>query len=438
MELSHLVMLLILLGCMAATIPVFMCLLFTGVACFLLYTSLPLDILFQSMFRAMDNFSLVVVLYFILCGNIMTTGATVDKLIKFANELVSWLPGGLGMAGCIACALFGAVSGSTVATVVALGGFMIPALIAQGYPEKYSVGVMASSGNLGIIIPPSISMILYSMITNVSLEGLFLTGFVPGILIVILVSIYTYFKFRGNTSIQRLPLPSKAHFFRTLRECMWALFLPIIIFVGIFSGAFTANEAAVVACVYAFILEIFIHKAMTLKQAYRVTVNSAITSATLLIIVAGATAFGRYLTLENIPNRVAEAVVHAINQPWVFLLVVNILLLIVGMFMDVISATLILGPVLIPLLVGYNIDAMHFGLLMTVNLAIGYITPPMGVSLYIAGQIAKRDIIFVTRSVMPFIIIQLIVLFLMTYFPKVVLWLPRLFGYAHAVAVRAL
>lgn len=438
MELNHLVMLLILLGCMASTIPVFMCLFFTSVICFLLYTTLPLDILVQSMFRAMDNFSLVVVLYFILCGNIMTTGATVDKLIKFANELVSWLPGGLGMAGCIACGLFGAVSGSTVATVVALGGFMIPALMAQGYEEKYSVGVMASSGNLGIIIPPSISMILYSMITNVSLEGLFLTGFIPGILIIILVCIYTYFKFRNNTTIQRLPLPSASHFFKTLRECIWALFLPIIIFVGIFSGAFTANEAAVVACVYAFFLEIFIHKAMTWKQAYRVTVNSAITSATLLIIVAGATAFGRYLTLENIPNTVAEAVVHAIKEPWVFLLVVNILLLIVGMFMDVISATLILGPVLIPLLAGYNIDAMHFGLLMTVNLAIGYITPPMGVSLYIAGQIAKKDIIYVTKAVMPFIVIQLIVLFAMTYMPKLVLWLPRLFGYAHAVAIRAL
>lgn len=438
MELNHLIMLLILLGCMAATIPVFMCLLFTGVACFLLFTDFPLHVLFQSMFRAMDNFSLVVVLYFILCGNIMTTGATVDKLIKFANELVSWLPGGLGMAGCIACGLFGAVSGSTVATVVALGGFMIPALVAQGYSEKYSVGVMASSGNLGIIIPPSISMILYSMITNVSLEGLFLTGFIPGIMIILLVCIYTYVKFRKDTSIQRLPIPTAKHFFRTLRECMWALFLPIIIFVGIFSGAFTANEAAVVACVYAFILEMFIHKAMTWKQAYRVTVNSAITSATLLIIVAGATAFGRYLTLENIPNRVAEAVVHAITQPWVFLLVVNILLLIVGMFMDVISATLILGPVLIPLLVGYNIDAMHFGLLMTVNLAVGYITPPMGVSLYIAGQIAKRDIIYVTKAVGPFILIQIFVLFVMTYFPKVVLWLPRLFGYAHAVAVRAL
>jgi len=187
-----------------------------------------------------------------------------------------------------------------------------------------------------------------------------------------------------------------------------------------------------------FFLEIFIHKAMTWKQAYRVTVNSAITSATLLIIVAGATAFGRYLTLENIPNTVAEAVVHAIKEPWVFLLVVNILLLIVGMFMDVISATLILGPVLIPLLAGYNIDAMHFGLLMTVNLAIGYITPPMGVSLYIAGQIAKKDIIYVTKTVMPFIVIQLIVLFAMTYMPKLVLWLPRLFGYAHAVAIRAL
>ncbi len=438
MELHHLIVLLILLGCMAATIPVFLCLLLTAVIAVSIYTDLPMQLLVQGMFRAMDNFSLVVVLYFILCGNIMTTGATVDKLIKFANELVSWFPGGLGMAACVACGLFGAVSGSTVATVVAMGGFLIPALIAEGYPERYSVGLLTASGNLGIIIPPSISMILYSMITNVSLEGLFLTGFVPGILIILLTCIYTYFKFRKDTTITKLAVPSARHFFNTLKECIWALFLPIIIFVGIFSGMFTANEAAVVACVYAFVLEIFIHKAMTWKQVFRVTVNSAITSATLLIIVAGATAFGRYLTLENIPNQVAEAVVKAIASPIVFLLVANILLLIVGMFMDVISATLILGPVLIPLLSGYGIDAMHFGLLMTVNLAIGYTTPPMGVSLYIAGQISKRDIIYVTRAVIPFMIIQLFVLFVMTYLPKVVLFLPRLFGYAHAVAERAL
>ena len=200
MELSDIIILLILLGCMATYIPVFMCLFFSAVLGFLLFTDLPLLLLFQTIFRSMDNFALVVVLFFILCGNIMTAGSIVEKLIKVANAVVSWLPGGLGMAGVLACGLFGAISGSTDATVVALGGFMIPALLDNGYPEKYTLGLMTTSPNLGVIIPPSIGMILYSMISNVSLEGLFLTGFIPGLMIMALVCIYTYLFFRKKLS----------------------------------------------------------------------------------------------------------------------------------------------------------------------------------------------------------------------------------------------
>ena len=197
MELNHILVLLILLGCMASYIPVFMCLFFTAVISFLLFTDLPLLLLAQSLLRSLDKFALVVVLFFVLCGNIMTAGSIVEKLIKVANSIVSWLPGGLGMAGVIACGMFGAISGSTVATVVALGGFMIPALLDNGYEESYALGLMTTSPNLGVIIPPSIGMILYMMISNVSLEGLFLTGFVPGILIIIGFCIYTYVKFKN-------------------------------------------------------------------------------------------------------------------------------------------------------------------------------------------------------------------------------------------------
>src|SRR5210317_2118597 len=196
METSDIIILSILLGGMATYIPVFMCLFFTAALGFVLFTNLPVLLLVQTLLRSMDNFALVVVLFFILCGNIMTAGAIVEKLIKVANALVSWLPGGLGMAGVLACGLFGAISGSTVATVVALGSFMIPALIENGYKENYTLGVMTTSPNLGVIIPPSIGMILYSMISNVSLEGLFLTGFVPGMLIMLGVCIYTFFFYR--------------------------------------------------------------------------------------------------------------------------------------------------------------------------------------------------------------------------------------------------
>ena len=429
METSHVVIMLILLGCMATYIPVFMCLFFTAVLGFVLFTDLPVLLLAQSLFRSMDNFALVVVLFFILCGNIMTAGSIVEKLIKMANSVVSWLPGGLGMAGVLACGLFGAISGSTVATVVALGGFMIPALMDNGYPQKYTLGLMTTSPNLGVIIPPSIGMILYSMVSNVSLEGLFLTGFLPGVLIMFGVCVYTYFVFSKKKEIVRMPIPSPQELLVVFKEGFWSLMLPLIIFGGIFSGAFTANEAAVVACVYALIVELFIYKTVKFKDVKKITVSSAVTSATLLIIVAGATCFGRLLTLENIPGKITEAVLATIQSPIMFLLAMNILLLIVGMFMDIISATMILGPVFLPMLDAFDVNWMHFGLILTVNLAIGYCTPPMGVSLYITGAISNKNLIYVSKAVIPFIVIQIAVLFFITYFPDAVLWLPKMMGF---------
>jgi C4-dicarboxylate transporter DctM subunit len=243
------------------------------------------------------------------------------------------------------------------------------------------------------------------------------------------VCLYTYFVFRKKKEIVRKPIPKPAELFAVFKECFWALMLPVIIFGGIFSGAFTANEAAVVACVYAFIVELFIHRSMKFSDVKKVTVSSAVTSATLLIIVAGAVCFGRLLTLENIPGKITEAVLGAIESPYVFLLAMNTLLLFIGMFMDIISATMILGPVFLPMLDAFGISWMHFGLIMTVNLAIGYCTPPMGVSLYITGAIANKDLIYISKSVIPFILIQMAVLFIITYIPDVVLWLPRVMGF---------
>ena len=432
MQSSDIIILLILLGCMANYVPVFLCLFFTSALGFVFFSYMQdhqaMLLLTQTLLRSMDNFALVVVLFFILCGNIMTAGSIVEKLIKVANSLVSWLPGGLGMAGVLACGLFGAISGSTVATVVALGGFMIPALLENGYPEEYTLGLMTTSPNLGVIIPPSIGMILYSMISNVSLEGLFATGFVPGTLIMLGACGYTYFYFRKRKKITRMPVPNFGQILQVLKEGFWSLMLPVIIFGGIFSGIFTANEAAVVACVYAFLVELLIHKSIKFREVKQIVVNSTVTSATLLIIVAGATCFGRLLTLQSIPGRITETVLSSIQSPLLFLLVMNVLLLIVGMFMDIISATMILGPVFLPMLGAFDVDPLHFGLIMTVNLAIGYCTPPMGVSLYITGAISNRNLIYVSRAVIPFLVIQLSVLFMITYMPDLFLWLPKLLG----------
>jgi C4-dicarboxylate transporter DctM subunit len=372
----------------------------------------------------MDKFALVVVLFFILCGNIMTTGSIVHKLIKTANVMVGFLPGGLAMAGVLACGFFGAISGSTVATVVAIGGFMIPALIDNGYDEKFSVGIMTTAPNLGIIIPPSISMILYAMVSNDPIEALFLTGFIPGTLIILAMSLYAYF-YCKRKKFPTLPRPTLKEIVTTMRESIWALCLPLLIFGGIYSGLFTANEAAVVACFYAFIVELFIHKDLKLADIRKIIVSSSVTSATLLVIVAGASVFGEYLTFEQIPDKVANAVVAQIHEPWVFLLSVNILLLIVGMFMDIISATLILTPIFLPLLASFGINTMHFGLLMTINLGIGYCTPPLGVSLYISGAAVDRDLLYVSKAVIPFLLIQIGILLLLTYWPDLVLVLPR-------------
>jgi len=339
--------------------------------------------------------------------------------------MVGFLPGGLAMAGILACGFFGAISGSTVATVVAIGGFMIPALIENGYDEQFSVGVMTTAPNLGIIIPPSIAMILYAMVSNDPIEALFLTGFIPGIMIMVAMSLYAYF-YCKKKNYKTLERPNVKELIAVLRESIWALCLPVLIFGGIYSGLFTANEAAVVACFYAFFVEVFIHKDMKFLDIKNVIVSSSVTSATLLVIVAGASVFGEYLTFEQIPDKIATAVVSQISSPWVFLLSVNIMLLIVGMFMDIISATLILTPIFLPLLASFGIDTMHFGLLMTINLGIGYCTPPLGVSLYITGALVDRNLLYVSKAVMPFILIQIAILLILTYWADLVLFLPRL------------
>ncbi len=424
MDYAYLIFLM-LLGMLFSSIPVFLCLLLAGMLGLVFAAGIDPQIVIEVMYRSMDKFALVVILFFILTGNIMTTGSIVQKLVKTANILVGWLPGGLAMAGIVACGLFGAISGSTVATVVAIGGFMIPALIKEGYDEEFSIGVMTSAPILGIIIPPSISMILYAMVSNDSIEALFLTGFIPGILIIVAMSVYAYFFCRGRQMEVR-PRPSLREIAAVMKESIWALLLPVLIFGGIYSGVFTANEAAVVSCFYAFLVEIVIHRDMKIRDVKKVVVASAVTSATLLVIVAGASVFGEYLTFAQVPTRLADAVVSTINNKYLFLLAVNIFLLFVGMFMDIISATLLLTPIFLPLLHKFGIDTMHFGLLMTINLGIGYCTPPLGVSLYISGSLTDRNLIYVSKTVLPFLAIQILLLGLFTYWPDLVLLLPKL------------
>jgi C4-dicarboxylate transporter DctM subunit len=268
------------------------------------------------------------------------------------------------------------------------------------------------------------------MVSNDQIEAMFLTGFLPGLLIIFGMSLYAYFYCRKqNIKIRQRPTLSEA--FAVLKKSIWALLLPVLIFGGIYSGVFTANEAAVVCCLYAFFVEIVIHRDMKLQDVKRVVISSAETSATLLVIVAGASVFGEYLSFEQIPNQIADAVIASIDNKYIFLAAVNVLLLFVGMFMDIVSATLILTPIFLPLLAKFGIDSMHFGLLMTVNLGIGYCTPPLGVSLYISGAMTDRNLIYTSKAVLPFLALQIGLLFLFTYWPDLILLLPRLlYNYA--------
>ncbi len=420
----------ILLGCLTTYIPVFLSLLIASTVGFLFFLiDTPLEIMVQTLFDSLDNYSLTMVLFFVLCGNIMTKGKMLEKVIRLANSMVSFLPGGLGIAGVIGCGLFGLISGSTVAAVVAVGGFMIPALLRNGYDEDYAIGLMTTAPNLGIIIPPSISMVIYSIISNVSIEGLFITGFIPGFIIILLVCLYTWVLHRNRKDIKRSPRLDLKELISVLREGIWAIALILIIFTGILTGVFTANEVAILACVFAFFVELVIYKSLSFQDVKDIAVSSGLTAAILLLIVACATCFGNYLNLGNIPGRITKMFVAGIHSPFVFLFAMNIILLIVGMFMDIISATLILGPVFLPLLQHFNVDPMHFGLIMTVNLAIGYCTPPMGVSLFVVRSMTKKNILFITRSSLPFLVIQTAVLFFLTYSPGIVLFLPKLLGY---------
>ncbi|MBF0527568.1 MAG: TRAP transporter large permease subunit [Deltaproteobacteria bacterium] len=426
MDVNIFVVFAILIALLVGSLPVFAALFFTSFISLVLYTDVNPVIMAHTMAGCLKDPSLLVMLFFILTGNIMTQGSTATKLINIAQTAVGFLPGGLAMAGCLACSLFGFISGSTVATVVAIGGIMIPAMIDNGYDEKFTLGIMTSSPVLGIIVPPSITMVIYASVTNCSIAQLFLTGFIPAGLIVISFSIYTFFCCRAK-GMTRKPWPGPKDLLRVLREGIWALMLPVIIFAGILSGALTIIDAAVLSSVYAFVVELFIHRSMKFSDIIPVTINSALLTSALLIIVAGATTFGSFLTLQRIPDMVAQAVTTTITQPWMFLLIINALLFFIGMFMDPIPATLILTPIILPTLAKFHIDIVHFGLIMTLNLGISYITPPIGTSLFITGAMRNRDIVYVTESILPFLLIQVAILILLSYLPQVTLFLPKLF-----------
>ncbi len=387
------------------------------------FSSTPLHIITQQLFNALDKFVLLAIPFFILAGAIMTRGGIAKKLIAFVNALVGWFPGGLAMAGILACIFFAAISGSSPATVVAIGSIMIPALIKAGYGEKFSLGLITVSGSLGIVIPPSIPMILYCLVMNVSVAELFMAGVIPGLLIGMALMVYTYFIARKNN--WRIETKaSLSELFRTAREGIWALALPFIVLGGIYTGIFTPTEAAAVSVVYALFVELFIYKEFGWAAVTEICRDAAVLSACLLFILSCAMTFIWLLTAEQIPHQLADIIIQHIHSPWMFLLTVNILFLILGCFMDDVSAMLILAPLFLETLNRYGIDLVHFGIVMVLNIQMGMLTPPFGLNLFVASGITKQPMVKIAMGVLPFLAIMLVCLMLVTYIPWISLALP--------------
>ena len=407
-----------------AGVPIAVILGVTTLVSLVFFSSTPLTIITQQLFNALDQFVLLAIPFFILAGAVMTRGGIARRLIAFVNAMVGWFPGGLAMAGILACIFFAAISGSSPATVVAIGSIMIPALIKAGYGEKFSLGLITVSGSLGIVIPPSIPMILYCLVMNVSVSEIFMAGVLPGLLIGFALMVYTFFVARKH-DWRIAQKASLSQLVQTGREGIWALLLPFIVLGGIYSGVFTPTEAAAVSVVYALFVEMVIYKEFGLKDLTGVCQEAAVLSACLLFILSCAMTFIWLLTAEQVPHQLADIIFHYIDSPWMFLLTVNILFLILGCFMDDVSAMLILAPLFLETLNRYGIDLVHFGIVMVLNIQMGMLTPPFGLNLFVASGITKQPIIKIARGVAPFLVIMLACLMLVTYIPWISLALPN-------------
>jgi C4-dicarboxylate transporter DctM subunit len=395
--------------------------------CVTSFTGIPPQALFQQLYQGAEFDLLQAVIFFILAGNIMTRGSLAARLIRVWQALVGGFYGGLAITAVLLCMFFAAISGSSPATVVAIGTIMIPALIKSGYDPRFSIGVLTTAGSLGIMIPPSIPMIIWGVVMGVSITKQFTAGFLPGILIGLALMTYSYVmaRKRGWRVSSKI---SGQGVIEALKQGAWGLFMPFLVLGGIYSGAFTATEAAAVAFVYALLVELFIHRSIRMKDMMPIFRESVLTSAMLLFIIANAAVLSYYFSVDQIPERVADFLVRYIDNRFMFLLLVNIALLIMGCFMDVVSAMLVLGPVFMPLLQRFEIDFIHFGIIMVLNIEIGFLTPPFGVNLFVSSGITGKDVLEVARSVAPFLVIMLGMLFLITYVPWISLVLTRFVG----------
>ncbi|WP_300465332.1 TRAP transporter large permease [Desulfobacula sp.] len=422
-----LIILCILLILLFLRIPVYICLFLTGVIGLFFFADLELTFVAQTVVKKLDNFSLLAIPFFILMGTIMTMGKSADKLIWFARKILSFLPGGLAITGVVCSGVFGAISGSSISTVVTIGSVMFPHLKKYEYPESFSIGLITSSAILGIIVPPSIIMIICALTAGESVVKLFSAGYLPAILIMGCLCLYAYIvslrKGLGTLSLEKF---NTADVLKASWDAIFPFLIIVILFAGIYSGAFTITEASVVSCVLAIILEVLIYRSINFKQLQDALVSSALISGTLVITVSGAGVLSEYITIQGIPDQILEYSMQYLPNGSVFMLFTIFLLLLVGTFLDPIGAIMILVPILLPIATQFNIDPIHYCLVVTVALGIGYITPPLGLLLYTASAVTKKDFVYVSRSILPTLFIFIVSLIIIAFVPAISMYIPNL------------
>ena len=388
-------------------------------------TTVPIDAVALKLFSGIEKFEIMAIPFFILAGNFLTHGGVARRMINFATSMVGHWHGGLALAGVLACALFAAVSGSSPATVVAIGSIILPAMVAQGYPKAFGAGVITTSGALGILIPPSIVMVMYSVTTNTSVGQLFMAGVVPGLMLAFLLGLTTWYLARKH-GYPRMTKASWAERWVSFRKSVWGLLLIVVVMGGIYSGKFTPTEAAAMSAVYAFFIAVFVYKDLKLSQIPKVLLDSASLSAMLLYIITNAMLFSFLMTSEQIPQAMAAWITEQGLGVVAFLLLVNVVLLMAGNFMEPSSIVLILAPILFPVAMKLGIDPVHFGIMMVVNMEVGMCHPPVGLNLYVASGITKMGISELTVAVLPWLLTMLAFLVVVTFVPQISLWLPNL------------
>ncbi|WP_052255151.1 TRAP transporter large permease [Salinicoccus sp. YB14-2] len=392
-------------------------------------TDLPIDLIAQKAFTSLDSFSLLAIPFFILAGILMGRGGISKRLLNLATALVGWITGGLSLVTIVACMFFAAIAGSGPATVAAIGSFMIPAMIANKYHQGFSAGATAAAGSIGVIIPPSIPFVVYGAVGSVSVGAMFMAGIIPGVLIgvALLLTAYLMSKKRGYKPQEGAEKFIFKDVLTATWDAKWALLVPVIILGGIYGGVFSPTEAAVTAVVYAIIVGVFIHRELDWKGMYDSFMETILINATTMIIISFSVSFAFFMTLEQIPNTIAEGLMNLTSNPIFILVIIIILLLVVGMFIDTISALIILTPILLPVVTSVGIDPVHFGVVLVVSLAIGFVTPPLGVNLFVASSVGKVKFEQVAVGVLPFVAVMIICLFIIAFIPALSMFLPGLF-----------